>query len=115
MADNGEIDIGAMRALLVKERNALVRAATAEDRASVELDQPAIGRLSRMDAMRAQGMAEASEAPRAPVARRRRRRADRGRELWRVPRMRHDGSFHFLLGGVPSFHLLGDSASAAYV
>ena len=66
MAGNGEIDIGAMRALLAEERNALVRAsaATAEDRAPVELDQPAMGRLSRMDAMRAQGMAEASEARR---------------------------------------------------
>ena len=63
MASNGEIDIEAMRTLLVEERNALQRAsvATAEDRAPVELDQPAMGRLSRMDAMRAQGMAEASE------------------------------------------------------
>ncbi|HSM42296.1 MAG TPA: TraR/DksA family transcriptional regulator [Afifellaceae bacterium] len=35
------------------------------DRAPVELDQQAVGRLSRMDAMQRQAMAEASERARA--------------------------------------------------
>ena len=72
MAGDEGPDIEAMRTLLAGERDALLRAsaATADNRAPVELDQPAMGRLSRMDAMRAQGMAEASEARRrARVAR----------------------------------------------
>ncbi len=36
-----------------------------DDRAPVELDQQAVGRLSRMDAMQRQAMAEASERSRA--------------------------------------------------
>lgn len=44
--------------------------ATRTDRAPVELDQQSVGRLSRMDAMQRQAMAQAQEARRA-----RRRRA----------------------------------------
>ena len=36
-----------------------------EDRATVELDQQSVGRLSRMDALQRQAMAEASERARA--------------------------------------------------
>ena len=40
-------------------------AGTAEDRAPVELDQQSVGRLSRMDAMQQQAMAEAQSRRRA--------------------------------------------------
>ncbi len=66
MAGDGGVDTGAMRTLLVEEREALLHAsaATAEDRAPVELDQQAVGRLSRMDAIQVRAMAEASETRR---------------------------------------------------
>ena len=66
MAGDPAIDIEAMRALLLGERDALLRASasTAGDRAPVELDQQAIGRLSRIDAMQVRAMAEASETRR---------------------------------------------------
>ena len=66
MAGDPAIDIEAMRALLLGERDALLRAsaATAGDRVPVELDQQAIGRLSRMDAIQVRAMAEASETRR---------------------------------------------------
>lgn len=41
-----------------------IRAANVEAQAIVELDQQAVGRLSRMDAMQQQAMAKASEANR---------------------------------------------------
>ena len=52
MAGGGGVDTEAMRTLLVEEREALLlaSAATAEDRAPVELDQQAVGRLSRIGA-----------------------------------------------------------------
>ena len=66
MAGEDAVDIEAMRRLLLEEREALLRAsaATAEDRAPVQLDQQAMGRLSRMDAMQVRAMAEASETRR---------------------------------------------------
>lgn len=66
MAGEDAVDIEAMRALLLEEREDLLRAsaATTEDRAPVELDQQAIGRLSRMDAIQVRAMAEASETRR---------------------------------------------------
>ena len=66
MAGGPAIDIEAMRALLLGERDALLQAsaATAGDRVPVELDQQAIGRLSRMDAIQVRAMAEASETRR---------------------------------------------------
>ena len=76
MADDRQGETGpaseAMRTLLVRERAALMRssAATAGDRAPVELDQQAVGRLSRMDAMQIQAMAEASETRRRERLRR---------------------------------------------
>jgi len=66
MAAGGGVDTEAMRTLLVEEREALLlaSAATAEDRAPVELDQQAVGRLSRIDAIQVRAMAEASETRR---------------------------------------------------
>ena len=66
MTGEGGVDTGRMRTLLVEEREALLHAsaATAEDRAPVELDQQAVGRLSRMDAIQVRAMAEASETRR---------------------------------------------------
>ena len=66
MAGDKPVDFEAMRTLLAEEREALLRAsaATAEDRAPVELDQQAVGRLSRMDAIQVRAMAEASETRR---------------------------------------------------
>ncbi|MEQ8344932.1 MAG: TraR/DksA family transcriptional regulator [Sneathiellaceae bacterium] len=44
--------------------------ATAEDRRPVELDQSSVGRLSRMDALQVQAMAQASERRRTEEVRR---------------------------------------------
>jgi len=62
MMDNDEI-----RARLIARREELetLRARSAESRAAVTLDQQSVGRLSRMDAMQAQAMAQASERMRA--------------------------------------------------
>ena len=66
MAGDAAVDVEAMRTLLIEEREALMRASasTVEDRAPVELDQQAVGRLSRMDAIQVRAMAEASETRR---------------------------------------------------
>ncbi|MEZ5863567.1 MAG: TraR/DksA family transcriptional regulator [Geminicoccaceae bacterium] len=45
-------------------------AATAEDRRPVELDQAAVGRLSRMDALQVQAMAQAADRQRQQRIRR---------------------------------------------
>ena len=61
------LDVEAMRRRLLAEREALLgaRAATADARNPVELDQTSVGRLSRMDAMQQQAMALATERRRA--------------------------------------------------
>ena len=66
MAGDKAVDVEAMRTLLTEEREILLRASaeTAEDRAPVELDQQAVGRLSRIDALQVRAMAEASETRR---------------------------------------------------
>ena len=55
-----------MKARLEAERAELVShsAETAADRKPVELDQQSVGRLSRMDAMQVQAMAQATDARR---------------------------------------------------
>jgi DnaK suppressor protein len=60
-------EITAFRQRLVEERAALERedAQGAEDRRAVTLDQQSVGRLSRMDAMQRQAMAEATKRRRA--------------------------------------------------
>ena len=66
MAGDTAVDVETMRKLLLEEREAILHAsaATAGDRAPVELDQQVIGRLSRMDAIQVRAMAEASETRR---------------------------------------------------
>jgi DnaK suppressor protein len=64
MTDRADLDAAAIRAALERERDELleVRATSAEDRKPVTLDQQSVGRLSRMDAMQVQAMAQAVEA-----------------------------------------------------
>jgi DnaK suppressor protein len=66
------LDPAAIRSRLLTERAAVsdTSQSAAESRAPVELDQSAIGRLSRMDAMQAQAMAIATERRRADAIRR---------------------------------------------
>jgi DnaK suppressor protein len=60
MPDEPVLDIEHFRARLLTRRNELTGLAASEEEAAerVEVDQQRIGRLSRMDAMRAQAMAE---------------------------------------------------------
>ena len=66
MSERPDLDPKAIRAALEDERAELlaVRESSAEDRRPVELDQQSVGRLSRMDAMQVQAMAQAVEARR---------------------------------------------------
>jgi len=65
-------DPAAIRSRLLTERAALSETSqsAAESRAPVELDQTAVGRLSRMDAIQGQAMALATERRRADAIRR---------------------------------------------
>ena len=58
MTQRTDIDIAALRKRLEDERDALRHdaAVTAGERATVELDQTSVGRLSRMDALQNQAM-----------------------------------------------------------
>ena len=60
-------EIETYRKALLAERKALETedAATTEDRGTVTLDQQSVGRLSRMDAMQRQAMAQATKRRRA--------------------------------------------------
>ena len=51
--------------LTLKAENENLSRLAEDDRATVELDQQSVGRLSRMDALQRQAMAEASERSRA--------------------------------------------------
>ena len=66
MAKHKKLDLEAMKARLEQERASLVEVSNsaAEERQPVELDQQSVGRLSRMDAMQVQAMAQAVEARR---------------------------------------------------
>lgn len=59
-------NLEAVRLTLVSERDALLgsSASTAANRDPVKLDQQSVGRLSRMDALQVQAMAQAEEARR---------------------------------------------------
>lgn len=61
------IDVEAMRGRLRGERDELeaLSRASSEARATVSLDQQSVGRLSRIDAMQGQAMAQAAERRRA--------------------------------------------------
>lgn len=60
-------DIEAFRERLIREREELELGDSkgSEDRKTVELDQQSVGRLSRMDALQRQAMAEAAQRRRA--------------------------------------------------
>ncbi len=61
------VDLSKFKLLLEAERDELVAASdyTSADRKPVELDQQSVGRLSRMDAIQGQAMANAQEGRRA--------------------------------------------------
>lgn len=63
MDERPDLDPGAIRRTLEQERDELLRmsAAAADQRRPVELDQQSVGRLSRMDALQVQAMAQAVE------------------------------------------------------
>jgi len=58
MTDRPDIDVAALKAKLIDERQGLLHDAdvTAGERAPVVLDQTSVGRLSRMDALQNQAM-----------------------------------------------------------
>ncbi len=63
MDDRTDIDLLAVKQTLEMQRATLQResVATAENRQPVALDQQSVGRLSRMDALQMQAMAQAQE------------------------------------------------------
>lgn len=63
MAKRKRLDLDAVKARLDLERAGLVEVSesTAEERRPVALDQQSVGRLSRMDALQVQAMAQAVE------------------------------------------------------
>ena len=66
MSHRQDLDPDAVRRRLERERDELLNASTmaADQRRPVELDQQSVGRLSRMDALQVQAMAQAVEARR---------------------------------------------------
>lgn len=66
MSGRKNLKLAAMSKALEAERERLreVSAGAAQERKPVELDQQSVGRLSRMDAMQVQAMAQAVEARR---------------------------------------------------
>ena len=105
MSGRGELDVKAIRRTLEEERDSLVKAsaATAEERAPVELDQQSVGRLSRMDAIQVQAMAVATES----------RRQDRLQRIEAAMRRLDDGEYGYCLGcdeDIPAKRLAIDPA-----
>lgn len=72
IVDGPNRDVADLRARLLADRAALEGSSqdTAGSRAPVELDQTSVGRLSRVDAIQAQAMAQATERRRAETIRR---------------------------------------------
>lgn len=66
MTDRPDLDAAAIRRALEQERDELLELSTSakEVRQPVALDQQSVGRLSRMDAMQMQAMAQAVETRR---------------------------------------------------
>ena len=66
MSERSDLDLAQVRAALEVERDSLANLsdATEDERRPVELDQQSVGRLSRMDAMQVQAMAQAVEGRR---------------------------------------------------
>ena len=105
MSGRNDLDFTAIRRTLERERDDLVAAsaATAEDRAPVEVDQQSVGRLSRMDALQGQAMAVASES----------RRQDRLRRIEAALRRIDDGGYGHCLAcddDIPAKRLAVDPA-----
>jgi DnaK suppressor protein len=67
MNARSDIDLDALRTRLIAQREEAARlsASSAEARRPVELDQQSVGRLSRMDALQGQAMAQATEQRRS--------------------------------------------------
>ncbi len=63
MAERRDLDLAAIRRTLEEQRAEILAesATTADERKPVELDQQSVGRLSRMDALQNQAMANALE------------------------------------------------------
>jgi DnaK suppressor protein len=72
MSARTDLDLKAIKAALEQEQAELsdISAAAADERRPVELDQQSVGRLSRMDAMQVQAMAQATESRRQVRAQR---------------------------------------------
>ncbi len=72
MSDREDLDPAALRRALEEEHDEILglSAAAADERKPVELDQQSVGRLSRMDAMQVQAMAQAVDARRQARLRR---------------------------------------------
>ena len=72
MSARSDLDLKAIKAALELEQAELtdISAAAADERRPVELDQQSVGRLSRMDALQVQAMAQATEARRQVRAQR---------------------------------------------
>ncbi len=105
MSGRGDLDVKAIRRTLEEEREALAKssAATAEERAPVELDQQSVGRLSRMDAIQVQAMAVATES----------RRQDRRQRIEAALRRLDDAEYGYCLGcdeDIPAKRLAIDPA-----
>jgi DnaK suppressor protein len=66
MSDRRDLDLQAIKQALEAERDDLLHVsdASAEEQRPVELDQQSVGRLSRMDALQVQAMAQALDARR---------------------------------------------------
>ena len=66
MTDRPDLNLERIRKNLQAERDDIigVSASAVDDRRPVELDQQSVGRVSRMDALRVQAMAQAVEARR---------------------------------------------------
>jgi len=66
MTDRPDLNLEQIRKTLETERDGLLQASEAavDERRPVELDQQSVGRVSRMDALQVQAMAQAVEARR---------------------------------------------------
>jgi DnaK suppressor protein len=89
MSERGDIDLEALRARLIAQREEAARLSESsrEARQPVELDQQSVGRLSRMDALQGQAMAQATEQ----------RRLNEAKRIEAALRRMDDGDFGYCL------------------
>ena len=90
MTDRNDIDLEEFRRLLLEERQQLLASSEADrdSRRPVALDQPGVGRLSRMDALQMQAMAVEAE----------RRRQARLRRIDAALERMEEGEFGYCVG-----------------